>query len=108
MSVRVPSLSVPMVNEDRTPSNAWASFFQDLVGPSQAIQPVALTGSPFTYTAPDDGHVHVSGGTVTALSLIRGRVSLTTGISGGFIPVSAGDALAITYSAAPTVNFVPA
>jgi len=72
--------------------------------PASAITP---TGSPFTYTALSSGIMVVTGGTVSALALIRQGTSIALGITTGPIPLSRLDQLQVTYSGAPTMTFLP-
>lgn len=80
---------------------------QDPQPRAQPAQSVATTGSPFTYTAAFDGTMVVTGGVVSALALIRQGTSVALGITAGLVPLSRLDQLQITYSAAPTVTFLP-
>lgn len=72
-----------------------------------AIAAITVGASPFSYTAPAAGTVFVTGGTDSALQLTRGATTIATGFTDGPVPVSAGDIVKVTYSAAPTMNFVP-
>lgn len=74
---------------------------------AQPAQSVAPTSSPFTYTAGFDGTIVVTGGTVSAISIIRQGTSVATGITTGLFPLSRLDSLQVTYSAAPTMTFLP-
>ncbi|MCA8326124.1 hypothetical protein [Burkholderia cepacia] len=76
-------------------------------GGSGAIGAITVGASPYTYTAPAAGTVFVSGGTDSALQLKRGATTIATGFVDGPVPVSAGDQVIVTYSVAPTMNFVP-
>ncbi len=77
-------------------------------GHVQPIANVAPGASPFTYTAPAAGTVVVTGGTVSNIQLKRGATTITiAAASPATIPVSAGDQVIVTYSAAPTMSFVP-
>lgn len=81
-------------------SAAWGH-----VGAIAAITPGA---SPYTYTAAAAGSVVVTGGTVSNIQLKRGSTTIAiASASPGVVPVSAGDQVITTYSAAPTMNFVP-
>ncbi|TGB34395.1 hypothetical protein [Burkholderia thailandensis] len=81
-------------------SAAWGS-----VG---AIAAITVGASPFSYTATSAGTVVISGGTVSAVTLKRGTpAAISVGETGGVVPVSAGDIVTVTYSAAPTMDFVP-
>lgn len=77
---------------------------------AQAPNSVTPTASPFKYTATFRQALHFTGGTVSALSYSRGATSLALGlISGGgqIVELSNGDAVTITYSAAPTITVIP-
>lgn len=68
---------------------------------------ITPTGSPFVYTAPGEGVVAISGGTVSAASLVRLGVSVALRSTATAVPVSSGDQVSITYSSAPVVTFIP-
>jgi hypothetical protein len=72
--------------------------------PVVAVTPSA---SPFTYTAPSRGTLNIAGGTISAIALVRQGVSTALSTTAGHYPMALGDQLKITYSAAPTLNFVP-
>ncbi|MGS0981013.1 hypothetical protein [Burkholderia glumae] len=77
-------------------------------GSTGAIVAVTVGASPFAYTAPAAGTVLIVGGTVSAVTLKRGTASaVSVGATAGSVPVSAGDIVTVTYSAAPTMSFVP-
>lgn len=78
-------------------------------GGTGAIASITVGASPFSYTAPAAGTVTIEGGTVSAVTLKRGTpAAISVGSATGLlVPVSAGDIIATTYSAAPTMNFVP-
>lgn len=78
-------------------------------GATSAIAAITVGASPFSYTAPAAGTVTIEGGTVSAVTLKRGTpAAISVGSATGLlVPVSAGDVIATTYSAAPTMNFVP-
>jgi hypothetical protein len=104
----IPSLSSAVVNADSyTPTSTWAQFFAGLIADPGAIVAVTVGASPFTYTAGDDGFLSIGGGTVSDVTLRRARVSFLTPFTSGFVPMSKGDAVVVTYSVAPTLNFVP-
>ena len=77
---------------------------QPAAQPAQAISP---SGSPFTYTAPAAGTVYVTGGTVSAIAIVRQATSVATGLTVGGFPVSRADAVKVTYTGAPTMTFLP-
>ncbi|CAJ8797178.1 Uncharacterised protein [Burkholderia pseudomallei] len=77
-------------------------------GAAGAIAAVTVGASPFAYTATSAGMVVISGGTVSAVTLKRGSpAAISVGETSGVVPVSAGDIVSVTYSAAPTMSFVP-
>lgn len=68
---------------------------------------IVVGASPYTYAAPQNGVVVVSGGTVSLIQLGRSGIFLDTGLLTGVIPVSAGDQVKVTYAVAPTLSFLP-
>lgn len=80
-------------------------LFVAFAGTGSAIVPVTVSASPFTYTATAGGALAISGGTVSGVTLTRAGVSVPVAV--GTIPLRNGDAVAITYTATPTVNFIP-
>lgn len=101
-----PTYAQDLVQKGKT-SQSWYRFFQGVfVGtPPAAEVPVALTGSPFAYTASQKGFMIVTGGTVSAIQFTRAQVTLT-GQTSGIFPLSQGDILTVTYSALPTMVWV--
>ena len=73
-----------------------------------AIVAATPSGSPYAYTAAARGEFFISGGTVSSIALKRGSTTIPTGAVAGGISMIYGDVATITYSAAPTCNFVPA
>lgn len=71
------------------------------------IQAVTVGASPYAYTAPQQGALSIQGGTVSAVTLKRGGTTVTLGLTAGLVPVSTGDVVTITYTAAPTLNLIP-
>jgi len=71
--------------------------------PSAPITPGA---SPYAYVAPASGTVVITGGTVSAIALIRQGTSIASGLTGGLIPVSRLDTVNVTYSAVPSMTFL--
>jgi hypothetical protein len=74
---------------------------------AQPVQVVTVGASPFSYTAAFDGTVIVTGGTVSAISVIRQGTSVATGITTGLFPLSRLDILPVTYSGLPVMTFLP-
>lgn len=86
---------------------AWLRFFTLLLAQPGPVATIALTGSPFSFTASVKGTAFVSGGTVSLIQITRSRVTMTTGQTSGNVPLAQGDVLIVTYSVAPTIKFVP-
>lgn len=76
-----------------------------LAAPSDEIA-ITLGPTPATFQATAKGSVLVYGGTVSAISLTRNGV-YNLGVVSGYFPLSIGDILTITYSAAPTCYWFP-
>lgn len=105
MALTLPSLSAAAIDVVTGRfSTAWVGFFSRLAGPPAAIVAVAPTGSPYTFTAPDNGTLAIVGA-VAMVQLTRARVTIT--VPSGLIPLSQGDHVTITYSAAPAISFIP-
>ena len=105
----IPNYPVQLVQNQQTSKDwyfFWSGLFRGL--PPANVEEVALTGSPFIYTAPRKGSLIVSGGTVSAIEFSRDGVTFyDTGQTSGMIPSNAADQIQITYAVAPTVTFVP-
>lgn len=89
-------------------SASWYRWMHDTdVGtPPSAETVVTAKASPFSYQAPKKGFLIISGGTVSLVKFTRVG-TYTTGQTSGMFPVALGDSLTVTYSAAPTMVFVP-
>jgi hypothetical protein len=94
-------------------SRSWFLFFKQLGDrilmplPGATVPAVVTLGaSPATYVAPEIGVVLVVGGTVSLIELGRGTVFTNAGIAAGPVPVSRGDSVRVTYTAAPVVTYV--
>jgi trimeric autotransporter adhesin len=99
--------NTPFLNPDSNlVSHAWFKFFSGLVGTPNQETAVTVTTSPFIYTAPIAGTLFVKGGTVSSISITRSAL-YNIGVAAGPVPVSVGDVVTITYSAAPTAVFFP-
>ena len=105
----IPTYDQQLTEGDNT-SKVWYRFLKDLwqgVPPASEtkISPIA---SPYSYQATQRGFVIVQGGTVSMVQWSRTTgTNRATGAIQGTFPLSAGDNLIITYSAVPTVTFVP-
>lgn len=106
--VQPPSMQAPITDKSGMVTPAWLQFFTALVAPPSAIDPLVVTLSPYEYTASAPGNLLVRGGTVSALALIRARVTIDPlGIVEGFIPMGLGDLVRVTYTVVPDMWFVP-
>ena len=81
-----------------------------LPDPQPRAQPVSVLtpgASPWTYTAPADGSVLITGGTVSAVALSRDGTTFYALPIAGITPVSRLDSVKTTYTGAPTAIFFP-
>lgn len=79
----------------------------EVVGARMSAQAITPTGSAFSYTAPADGLVVVSGGTVTLIEYGRSASFYLLGLIAGSFAISRGDVIRVTYAVAPTMTFIP-
>ena len=98
----------PLVDKDGRATQSFWSFLAQQFGP-QSAQLIALGASPFTWQAPNyRGVLFVSGGTVSAVTYSQDNTSyLATGQVAGCFPMAGNDFVKITYTVAPTLNYVP-
>lgn len=109
MTRPVPNLLAPLVNKMGKLIPPWNSWFQQFTQPPSAVAAVTVGASPFSYTVNNIGQIIVSGGTVSAITLIRGSDSFilyTSTATPRAILVSIGDTVQITYSVLPTIKFL--
>lgn len=101
------------IQESDLPSIArallWAQdgFLPDPAPLAQPVKVITVAASPFTYTAPFTGNVAITGGTVSAISIIRQGTTVATGLTAGLMTLSRADQVQVTYSALPTMTFLP-
>ena len=86
---------------------AQDGLMQDPAPIAQPVVAVTVGASPFNYVAPFNGQVSITGGTVSLISIIRQSVTVATGLIAGVIPASRIDTIQVTYTAAPTIKFLP-
>ena len=103
----LPGANVPMVDMAGHIAPSWHQFLQKIAPNPQAVQAQTVKGSTYTFTAPANGSVIISGGTVSKITLTRGRVAVDVGQTSGHLPASLGDVFSISYSSAPLVHFLP-
>lgn len=105
----VPNLNAPLVDTNRKVATPWNSWFQQFSQDAAAVATIVIGASPFSYTANSNGTLIISGGTVSAISLIRGSTNiLLSTVRPLIIPISIGDTVSITYSVLPTIQFLGA
>lgn len=106
---RLPEYNESLTTKGNT-TRGWYSLFAGFFT-GQATGPAALLTagpSPYTYKATQGGTLIIQGGTVSLVSFSRdGVTNFNTGQIQGLFPLSQGDLLIITYSAAPNVAFIP-
>ena len=110
LNPKAPSWAVPAIDtETGLLTQAWHGYLAQLAGEPGPILPnIAVGPNPFAYKAPSGGTLSVTGGTVSSITLARARVSgVNVGFTSGSVAVGANDVVTITYSVAPTVNFIP-
>lgn len=71
---------------------------------TQAPASVTLGASPATYTATYRQTLHITGGTISAISLKRSGTSLALATTTNLIELSAGDQVIVTYTVLPTTT----
>ncbi|MEK6418425.1 MAG: hypothetical protein V4801_02395 [Burkholderia gladioli] len=76
---------------------------------TQAMYGVAPGSSPFRYVATLRQALHITGGSITAVSYARGPLLLALGLvtGGQLIELNPGDAVTITYLTTPTLTVIP-
>jgi hypothetical protein len=84
----------------------WQRFFNALIPLAGAVAPVAAGSSPVTYQASQRGTMSISGGTLTSVTLTRAGVAVPFGTS-RVIPMLNADTVTVSFSVAPTINFLP-
>lgn len=89
----------------------WIQYLQQFTIAPPPIMSVSVDISPFAYIAKEPGNIVVSGGTVSAIVLTRGTTSIILFVSTAnarIIPVSINDAVTVTFSVLPIIQFLPA
>lgn len=104
--IQPPSMTA-MVDKNGFPTTAWLQFFAALVALPTPIDTQTLGVTPFVYTASHPGHLLVKGGTVSAITIIRGRTTIITGVTSGFVPLCQDDQVSVAFSVTPSVFFFP-
>lgn len=101
----LPNMVQPFTDAARRIAKPWNYYLQQFTQRPPAFMNV-IGASPFSYIAKEPGYLIATGGTITALHLIRGSDDIDlTGQK--IIPVSIEDTVIFTYSVLPTIRFVP-
>lgn len=102
----IPNSLARLVDETGRVLTPWIQYLQQFTQAPPKFVAVTVDISPFSYTAKEPGYVVVSGGTVSAIHLLRGSDDLDmTGQK--TIPVSINDTVITTYTVLPTIKFIP-
>lgn len=101
-----PSTLARFVNMAGKIEQPWIQYIQQFTQTPPKFLAITVGSSPFSYTAVEPGYIDVTGGTVSAIHLLRGvgDINLT---AQRMIPVSIGDIVKVTYSVVPTIQFIP-
>lgn len=83
----------------------WIQYLQQFTQAPPNIINLTVSSSPFSYTAKETGFVYIIGGSVSAINLIRGSISIV--VTGSLIPTAVNDTVQVTYSVLPTIKFIP-
>lgn len=101
-----PPTSIPLTDFSGNLNTAWQGFFQQFTQAPPGASSLVVGASPFAYIVREPGLIAVAGGTVSALTLTRGTVTID--VSGEkLILVSVKDTITVTYSVLPTIQFLP-
>ncbi|CEF41145.1 hypothetical protein predicted by Glimmer/Critica [Acetobacter senegalensis] len=82
-------------------------LFKSITGFKEQLAPLTVTASPFAYTPANEGHLVITGGTVTAVTLLRQGTTISLPAGSQTIPVGKSDVVTVTYTDAPTMTFMP-
>ncbi|WP_321782572.1 right-handed parallel beta-helix repeat-containing protein [Burkholderia pyrrocinia] len=92
-------------SEDNIAQNGFVGFGVQL---TPVVQTVGASPWTFANSYPSAVSMSVAGGTVSSISVSRnGQQAYATGLTTGMVDLKPGDAMTITYSAAPTVTMIP-
>ena len=93
------------ISESSVAPEILAAQFSDSMS-AESAKAVTLGASPATYTATYRQTFHITGGTISAISLIRSGTSLALGTGTNLIELSAGDQVTVTYTVLPTTTIL--
>ncbi|MCR4466997.1 glycoside hydrolase family 55 protein [Burkholderia sp. SCN-KJ] len=92
-------------SEDNIAQNGFVGFGVQL---TPVVQTVSASPWTFANSNPSAVSMSVAGGNVSSISVSRnGQQAYATGLTNGMVDLKPGDAMTVTYSAAPTVTMIP-
>lgn len=106
-SLPLPNLNDAIAGAGGKVTKAWSYWFQGFSAPPAAIDSGPWGASPLRFTAPVDGSFLIESGTVTGAGLLRGGTTVVLPTQ-GFVPMTKGDEIVITWTVLPLMNFIPA
>jgi len=106
MTLFIPNMLSNLVSKAGAILPPWNNFFQQFSNPPSPIMPIIVGTSPFSYVVKQPGMVVLSGGTISAVSLVRGKTTISMGTNRVFT-VEIADTVIVTWSGLPTMSFVP-
>lgn len=106
MTLFVPNLLSRLTDISGLIQKPWNNFFSQFSSPPSAIKTIVVGTSPFQYQAGEPGTLFISGGTVSDVSFIRGRDTVSLGTPHSVL-LMIQDIAQITYSVIPTIKFFP-
>jgi hypothetical protein len=107
MPLGLPSLQSVVLDQAGRFTQAWIGFFSGLTAPPGPIQSVDATSSPVSFKAAVAGSLAVSGGAAVEAAITRARQTVPSGVSSGMVALSQGDVATITFTAPPSIAFLP-
>jgi len=103
----LPNLYNKLINASGCLIDPWIQYLAQFTTAPPNIKDVDVDASPSSYVAQEPGTIHIIGGTVSAIALIRGLITLD--VTGSrLIPVGIMDTVRVTYTVVPTIKFIPA
>ena len=103
----IPKPDQPLTRKGDYPTTPWWRFFLMISSKPVPESAITIGASPTAFTAPAKCNVLVLGASVS--SLVAKRLnSYTLSYTQGYVPMSQGDVLTVTYSGGtPTMTYFP-
>ena len=105
--IPLPNLRAVLVNKLGNIVSPWNSYLQQFTQAPPSVIDIIVGPSIFSYSALEPGTIVISGGTIVAINLIRGTVTIPLAITDRIIPVGINDTVQVNYSAPITMKFLP-